>query len=99
MLLADFDCIFYLRDVSSRSARCGTDSGGTSALLRYERPTHIAVRMATHVDASLFDFFDPMSVLIEDAVQPPGEDLIFDFIDQMLTSQQLPLPRGNAPPA
>ena len=55
--------------------------------------------MATHVDASLFDFFDPMSVLIEDAVQPPGEDLIFDFIDQMLTSQQLPLPRGNAPPA
>ena len=38
------------------------------------------------------DVFDPMSVLVEDAVSLDPPELVYDFIDRLLTSQPLPTP-------
>jgi len=50
--------------------------------------------------ASSFDMFDPVSVLVEDAVSSEPPELVYDFIDRLLTSQQPPpLKEGHAPSA
>ena len=38
--------------------------------------------------SALGDWFDPMSVLVEDAVSFEPPELVYDFIDRLLTSQQ-----------
>ena len=38
--------------------------------------------------SALNEWFDPMSVLVEDAVSFEPPELVYDFIDRLLTSQQ-----------
>ena len=52
--------------------------------------------MATCVASSaLGDLFDPISVLVEDAISIEPPELVYDFIDRLLINQLPPVPVGE----